>query len=603
MVALRLTSMVLISLFVSPVLAGDPGIGWGTYFGGLDADAVHQIEMLDGDAIIYGETYSTELAAVPGSMVPSAASGTLFVSRIDPETNQVEWITYLGGSALERTGELLITDAGEILITAYTESSDFPMVGDSYDATYNLGGDTVLALLDPTGALVYSTFLGGDRVDFPAGVHEEGGVVTFFGYTESEDHPLVAPIYSATRSGPRCAIVGQLDLGLSGASQLTWCTYYGSEGVEGIPLVGFSVIEAYYWSAGGIDVDANGVVTVVGTTDGGGALPLVDPFQSTPGVFDEGFIARLDPAAPTGVDSLLYSSWLGGDSVEALLGVEALDADRVMVIGYTLSSDFPVTTNAVQPTYSGANEDTVIVVLDTGEAGSAQLEYSTYLGWQGSDNLDKVEREPTGPLGVLTMAGNAGSGMPTTPDAIFPTSSPVPGPLDDFQAALVRVDLEADPADAITYASFLAPTGTGYITDFVRSGSSYLMSGTFYYGGSSLVFPGAPLQPMNAGDYDGYVLRLDFGLEFRRGDASDDGAVDIADAVFILSSLFSGGTEPSCASAADANDDDTVDISDAVTILGALFVPGSPPIPAPNPDCGLDPTPGALECDATSGCP
>ncbi|MCA8959131.1 MAG: hypothetical protein KDC38_01410, partial [Planctomycetes bacterium] len=88
--------------------------------------------------------------------------------------------------------------------------------------------------------------------------------------------------------------------------------------------------------------------------------------------------------------------------------------------------------------------------------------------------------------------------------------------------------------------------------------------------------------------------------QFTRGDANDDSGIDIGDAIFILSYIFSGGAAPSCRSAADANDDGGVDIGDAIFVLSYIFSGGASPA-APFPDCGPDPTADALEC-AVSSC-
>lgn len=78
---------------------------------------------------------------------------------------------------------------------------------------------------------------------------------------------------------------------------------------------------------------------------------------------------------------------------------------------------------------------------------------------------------------------------------------------------------------------------------------------------------------------------------FIRGDANDDGAVDVSDAVNLLSALFVPGTPALvCADAGDVNDDGALDVSDAIYLLSHLFVPGSPTPPAPFPDDGTDPT-------------
>ena len=44
---------------------------------------------------------------------------------------------------------------------------------------------------------------------------------------------------------------------------------------------------------------------------------------------------------------------------------------------------------------------------------------------------------------------------------------------------------------------------------------------------------------------------------FKRGDANSDAQLNIGDAVFMLSALFSGGQQPPCMDAADVNDDGT----------------------------------------------
>ncbi len=83
---------------------------------------------------------------------------------------------------------------------------------------------------------------------------------------------------------------------------------------------------------------------------------------------------------------------------------------------------------------------------------------------------------------------------------------------------------------------------------------------------------------------------------FRRGDTNSDGAVDVADAVFLLDALFTLGMFPTCPDAADVNDDGAIDVSDAVYELSYLFSGAAAP-PAPGVDnCGVDPTADALRC-------
>lgn len=89
--------------------------------------------------------------------------------------------------------------------------------------------------------------------------------------------------------------------------------------------------------------------------------------------------------------------------------------------------------------------------------------------------------------------------------------------------------------------------------------------------------------------------------EFLRGDANQNGMVEIADSISILGVLFSGDST-SCASALDVNDDEGSDISDAIFLLSYLFSGGSAP-GTPFMTCGDDPTAGGLTCDSFDACP
>ncbi len=90
---------------------------------------------------------------------------------------------------------------------------------------------------------------------------------------------------------------------------------------------------------------------------------------------------------------------------------------------------------------------------------------------------------------------------------------------------------------------------------------------------------------------------------FKRGDGNMDGSFNIADEIFLLAGLFSGGAPCGCPDACDSNDDGNVNIADAIHGLAALFSGGAPP-PAPGPDsCGEDPTSDSLaDCEYTGPC-
>jgi hypothetical protein len=88
---------------------------------------------------------------------------------------------------------------------------------------------------------------------------------------------------------------------------------------------------------------------------------------------------------------------------------------------------------------------------------------------------------------------------------------------------------------------------------------------------------------------------------FRRGDADQNGSLQLTDAVQILGHLFLGipTKVPQCLDAADADDNGQVQLTDAVRVLSFLFLGvGTIPLPGPPPAaCGPDPT-----ADLLGGC-
>jgi hypothetical protein len=82
---------------------------------------------------------------------------------------------------------------------------------------------------------------------------------------------------------------------------------------------------------------------------------------------------------------------------------------------------------------------------------------------------------------------------------------------------------------------------------------------------------------------------------FLRGDANDDGRLDVSDAGYLLSWLFDDGPALFCDDAGDANDDGRLDVSDARYVLDYLFSNGAAPA-APFPQAGYERTKDSLGC-------
>ena len=88
---------------------------------------------------------------------------------------------------------------------------------------------------------------------------------------------------------------------------------------------------------------------------------------------------------------------------------------------------------------------------------------------------------------------------------------------------------------------------------------------------------------------------------FVRSDANHDSNTDVADAVWMLSDLFLGGTHNDCDGANDANGDGNYDVADPTFVIQYQFLEGATP-PAPFPTCGTYPGQEAADCNNYGGC-
>jgi hypothetical protein len=82
-------------------------------------------------------------------------------------------------------------------LTGYTFSTDFPVTGGAYQSTSGGAADAFIATVDPSkagaGALVYSTYLGGNQTDIGYGItSDSAGNLYTVGATRSRRFPASA---------------------------------------------------------------------------------------------------------------------------------------------------------------------------------------------------------------------------------------------------------------------------------------------------------------------------------------------------------------------------------------------------------------------------
>ncbi|MEW5987001.1 MAG: SBBP repeat-containing protein, partial [Chloroflexota bacterium] len=242
---------------------------------------------------------------------------------------------------------------------------------------------------DPTD-LIYSTFLGGgDQEAGHAIAVGPDGTAYVTGYTYSSNFETTPGAFDRAYDGLGDIFVTRL---ITDGSALSFSTYLGGSNDD----VGNAIA-----------VGSEGTVYVTGTT-------YSFDFPFTPGAYDEdydplgdAFVTQLN-ATGTG---LMYSTFLGGSSLDTARAIAADAAGLAYVTGYTNSNDFPTTSGALDTTYEGGQDAFVTKLSADGSA----LPYSTFLGGVNADSGYAIA---LGSDGMVYLTGStASSDFPTTNSA------------------------------------------------------------------------------------------------------------------------------------------------------------------------------------------
>src|SRR5262249_54198954 len=267
---------------------------------------------------------------IPGSYVLTGKH-TIGFSLGDYDTTRplvidpvLSYSTYLGGNG-EDVGRGIAVDAsGNVYVTGSTTSTDFPTrnpMQPAYRGGGDFLGDVFVTKVNAAGtALLYSTYLGGTGEDNGLSIAvDASGNAYVTGGTSSSDFPTRKPL-QASLNGRQDAFIAKLN---PAGSDLVYSTYLGGRFDE----AGYKIV-----------IDAIGQAYVAGYTTSPD-FPTVNPLQPTFNGFQNGFIARLNPAG----SALLYSTFLGGGGEESAVahGIAVDAAGNMYVTGLTNSTSFP----------------------------------------------------------------------------------------------------------------------------------------------------------------------------------------------------------------------------------------------------------------------
>ncbi len=308
-------------------LASNGNVAFSTYLGGSvneDLDERKAIQVIDGDAFIFGRTASSDFPVTDGSTLVS--SSDLIIVKYDTN-NSIACSMLYGGNGVDRVSHL-VEDNGIIYI-ALNIGTTFPVTNGSVHA----GGSADIGLMsiDADCNVLMSTFLGSDGEDFLKDIEIHNNEIHLLVRVQlANNYPTTDGTQNVYFSVP----IAYTRLDQNGNILLSTLMSRAHVGIA-------------------MDVDNSGIhilSEIVGATN----------FPITNGSFYNGG----DDLAYTKLDyddaSVLFSTTLGGSVDEIGQDIYYNNGD-IQIVGHSNSNDYPVT-NTIS--HEGGN-DIIYTRLET----------------------------------------------------------------------------------------------------------------------------------------------------------------------------------------------------------------------------------------------
>jgi hypothetical protein len=380
---------------------------YATFIGGSGVEVGEDIAVdTAGSAHVVGRTNSPGFPTTR-SAVRRFISGThdAVVMKLGPRGSSLLYSTYLGGSGLagsdtppieERAGAVALDAGGNVYLSGWTNSTDFPTTSQAFQRTFQGGPlDGFVAMLTPARRgglrLAYSSFLGGTGDDDALGGVAVDADFNLYvaGGTSSADLPatsgVVQPVIPSTFF---TSYVAKLDISRPPSRQLVYLTFVGGSVADFIS---------------DLAVDGAGHAYAAG-------VAISPDFPVTPGAFDQainendggsgihdGFVLKLSPDA----SHYVYATYLGGTVDDDSFAIAVDSSGRAYVGGNTNASDFPTTADAFDRMFEGGDcsffeEPRCEGTISRLSADGSTLEFSTFVSRGGRQSVTGLAAGPDG---------------------------------------------------------------------------------------------------------------------------------------------------------------------------------------------------------------
>jgi hypothetical protein len=258
------------------------------------------------------------------------------------------WSTYLGGSYGDESHDVALDSQGNIYLTGWTVSTNFPTLNPFQPSRGDVSGDAFVTKMNPSGTgIIYSTYLGGGNPPGPGEDNGQGIVVDALGYayvtgyTQSPNFPTTPGSFQPFFRGYNDAFVSKLT---PAGNALSYSTFVGGS------------LNSPYGDDEGFDiaVDGAGQAHITGKTNSPD-FPVVNAVQPQLAEVYDAFVTKLNASG----SALVYSTFLGGgwappyqNGNDAGTTILIDGAGNAVIGGGTASYNFPVV-NAYQYEIAG----------------------------------------------------------------------------------------------------------------------------------------------------------------------------------------------------------------------------------------------------------
>ena len=389
---------------------------------------------------------------IAGSFVPTGKRFTAaFVTKLAPGGSKVLYFTPISGSSNDSATTLALGSDGSVYVGGNTFSIDFPVTPGALLSTASGAGEGFLARLNPAGAVVYSSLIGGTASTSITGMT-----------LDSAGNLFLTGAGGPSASGPSIGPFEGFVLKLNAALTTVLLSAHGYGG-------GQIALDA----AGNVYL-AGSTMSVVMSTTGSLSLPVL-----ASGVYQAGHDARYcyvfgsGPGGPGGslacqyqyvaklsaTGAAVWATYLTGTYGATAAGMAVDSAGQVIVAGTTYSDDYPVTAGAFQTAYTAGAPTFPSMPGNTAHgpppntgyltklnASGTALVWSTYFGGSFADQITGMAVDATGDL---VLSGYADSSdfpaLAGIPDACHPSPNQVLG----FVARLASDGATAGPTQLV----------------------------------------------------------------------------------------------------------------------------------------------------------